>query len=102
MGHLPESKLDELLDLHCAALLRQAALLKSDPSSSLQAALGEATAQVQELLATQIRPGDLESVAHRLLLANNLHRIAEEAKLLLTRHAEAEIVADGGDAETVQ
>jgi len=95
---LSGGKFEELLNVHCATQLEHAARLVQDPSLALRAALEAASAEVQAVLAAPPAGGDLAAVAHRLLLAQRLERVAEEAQALLSAPSEPEMAAPSEQA----
>mmetsp|Transcript_13106 Transcript_13106/g.37692 ORF Transcript_13106/g.37692 Transcript_13106/m.37692 type:complete len:664 (+) Transcript_13106:62-2053(+) len=81
-------RLDALLAEHCSRQLELAAALIGDSCDALRTALESATAQVQKVLAAAPpKRGDLSAAAGRLLLAQRLERIAEEATELIAAEA---------------
>lgn len=97
---LSSYRLDELLSQHCAGQLAQASLLVKDPTGTLLAALDAANVRIRDVLAAPLQAGDLAAVAGRLLLAQRLEHLAEEAGQLLAEpgRQQDEVLEDVEDA----
>jgi len=91
---LHEKQLDKLIDQHCASQLEQAACLVRDPSTTLRSALIASSQSIEKVISKGVKEGDLAAVADRLLLAQRLARLADDAEALLNKSQDAETAYD--------
>mmetsp|Transcript_4589 Transcript_4589/g.10886 ORF Transcript_4589/g.10886 Transcript_4589/m.10886 type:complete len:699 (-) Transcript_4589:359-2455(-) len=94
MHGLTQERFDALMKEHCSTQLEQAGRLLKDSTSALEAALEAAKGRVKEIVASPPEASNLAGVADRLLLAQRLQRLADDAAVLLQTEAAAKEAAE--------